>query len=119
MCYFIFKVKSPAIFYRNIIKIFKELFFEIHPEIYYDIKRPGFYIQNRKIASLGFNYKKNISKHGVSIHLNPDLKRFNTIKPCNLEGIVATSLKNEAAFVEKRVIIKKVIELTTKYLGKK
>ncbi len=119
MCYYIFKVHSPPLFFRKIIKIYTEFFQNLNKEIYYDIKKPGFYIKNRKIASIGFNYKKNISKHGVSIHLNPNLDEFNKIKPCNLNDIIATSLKNESIFAEKSDIIQNITYLSEKYLGRK
>ena len=95
MVYFIFNVQNPAFFYKNVKKSIS-LFFKNFPlEIYYDKNKPGFYIQNRKIASLGFRYENNKSKHGVSIHINPNLDEFNKINPCNLSGIKATSLYNE------------------------
>ena len=107
MVYFIFNVKSPAFFYKNVRKVIS-LFFENFPlKIYYDKEKPGFYIENRKIASLGFRYENNRSKHGVSIHINPNLDEFNKINPCNLKGIKATSLKNEGVDIS----IKKAKEI--------
>jgi len=94
MIYFIIKVDNPPLFFRKIIKIFKQ-FFLPYPQIKYDTTKAGFYIQNRKICSLGFSYKKGYSKHGVSIHLNNNLEKFNSVTPCNLKGIIATSLYNE------------------------
>ena len=95
MVYFIFKVHSPPLFYKKVIKAFNKFFKNINKNIYYDYKKPGFYIENRKIASLGFKYTRGISKHGVSLHISPNLKNFNKIKPCNLEGVIATSFEKE------------------------
>ena len=95
MVYFIFHIASPPLFYKKVLNVFHNFFKKFSTKIYYDKKRPGFYIENRKIASLGFRYKNGISKHGVSIHINPDLKKFNLIKPCNLEGVIATSFEKE------------------------
>jgi lipoyl(octanoyl) transferase len=119
MCYFIFKVKSPPLFFRKVVKIFSEFFKELSENIYYDIKRPGFYIQSRKIASIGFNYKNGVSKHGVSIHLNPNLENFNKINPCNLKGVTATSLKQEGIEIKESDIINKITALTLKHFGEK
>ena len=95
MVYFIFNVNSPPFFYKNVRKSIS-LFFKNFPlDIYYNKEKPGFYIENRKIASLGFRYENNRSKHGASIHINPNLDEFNKINPCNLSGIKATSLYNE------------------------
>ena len=111
MVYFIFNVKNPAFFYKRVKKVLLAFFNELDKNIFYDKKNPGFYIENRKIASLGFKYENSRSKHGVSIHLNPDLKNFNKINPCNLKGIKATSLKNEGIIISKDEVIKKLTKL--------
>ncbi len=113
MIYFILKVSSPPLFYRKILKIFKKFFLTVDKKIYYDKKRPGFYIENQKIASIGFRYKKGFSKHGVCINLNPNLSKFNLINPCNLKGVKATSFTKEGYEYEREKIIsflKKLIE---------
>jgi lipoyl(octanoyl) transferase len=94
MIYFIHKVPSPPLFYKRVIKSLKD-FFSFDKNIAFDSKKAGFYIENRKICSIGFAYKRGYSKHGVSIHLNNNLENFNKINPCNLEGIKATTLHNE------------------------
>jgi len=111
MVYFIFNIKSPAFFYKKVKKIFLKFFNELNENIFYDKENPGFYIENKKIASLGFKYENFRSKHGVSIHLNPNLKNFNKIKPCNLEGIKATSLYNEGIKISKNEAIEKLTKL--------
>ena len=103
MIYFIFKVNNPPLFFKKLIKILKN-FFSPYSQIKYDYKKAGFYIENRKICSLGFSYKKGYSKHGVSIHLNNDLKNFNSVTPCNLKGIIATSLYKENILIDKNNI---------------
>jgi len=100
MVYFIFNVKSPPLFFRKVRIVMDRFFKEFNKEIFYDKSKPGYYIQNRKIASLGFHYEKGRSNHGVSIHINPNLENFNKINPCNLKGITATSFKNEAIDVK-------------------
>ena len=111
MVYFIFNIKNPAFFYKKVKKVLLRFFNELNKNIYYDKNNPGFYIENRKIASLGFKYENSRSKHGVSIHLNPNLKNFNKINPCNLKGIKATSLKNEGIIISKDEAIKKLTKL--------
>ena len=113
MVYFIFNVKNPPFFYKNVRRSIS-LFFKNFPlDVFYDKTKPGFYIQNRKIASLGFRYEKNRSKHGVSIHINPNLDEFNKINPCNLSGIKATSLYNEGIKIsisEAKKLLKSIIK---------
>ncbi len=95
MVYFIFNVNSPPFFYKNVKKTVSRFLSQFSLPIFYDRKRPGFYIENRKIASLGFSYINGRSNHGISIHINPNLQNFNKVNPCNLKGIEATSLFNE------------------------
>ena len=110
MIYFICKVDNPPLFYRKVIKVLKNFFGD---KFYYDSKKAGFYIENRKICSIGFAYKKGYSKHGVSIHLNNNLKNFNSVTPCNLKGITATSLHNENILLSRndiKIILTKLIK---------
>lgn len=54
---------------------------------------PGIYVENRKLASLGLRIRRNHSYHGLSINANMDLKPFDLITPCALQGIEMTQLK--------------------------
>ena len=108
MAYFIFNIKSPYIFFKKVRKVFNS-FFSQFPNIYYNKKNPGYYIENRKVASIGFHYTNNRSNHGVAININPNLEKFNTINPCNLSNIKATSLYNEGYKISKEKIIKQII----------
>lgn len=112
MVYFAFAVPSPARFYSKVLRSLQRFFSHFDQNIFYDRKRPGFYIQNRKIASLGFRYKNGMSKHGVSLHINPDLQNFNKIEPCGLQNVQATSLYNEGyaiAMQEAKSMITKAV----------
>jgi len=113
MIYFIFNVKSPPLFFKNVRKVMNLFFKEFALNIYYDKLKPGYYIENRKIASLGFSYVNGRSNHGVSIHINPNLHNFNKINPCNLSGIKATSLYNEGVRIDvlkAKKILKEIIK---------
>ena len=108
LCYFAFKVKNPPFFYKKVVRSFENFFHHFSQKMYYDKKRPGFYIENKKIASLGFRYKEGVSKHGVSLHIDPDLEAFNKIRPCGLEGVEATSLAKEGYKVSMQEVKKLV-----------
>lgn len=116
--YFVFKVDSPKIFYRKVIKSFDEVFKSLSPKIYHNFKNPGFYIENRKLASLGFRYSKGYSLHGVAVNHSVDLEKFNKIKPCNLDGYIATSLINEKIEIDKENLISMVVEKIKKNFSK-
>ena len=113
MLYFAFYAPYPPTFYAKVLQAIQIFLNNFNPNIYYDKKRPGFYIDNEKIASLGFRYKNRVTKHGVSLHINPNLTNFNKIEPCGLRGIKATSLyakgytiaMNEAKILATKAVI--------------
>jgi len=57
-----------------------------------NLKDPGIYIREEKVASIGMRIKQNYSYHGISINWDTDLNTFNSINPCGLD-IKACNLK--------------------------
>jgi len=49
----------------------------------------------RKIGSIGVHVSRGITTHGLAINVNNDLKPFEWIVPCGIEGCQATSLSRE------------------------
>lgn len=51
----------------------------------------------RKISSIGLNLKRNVTSHGLSININPELRYLNNpnLIMCGLEGYKQTSVYNE------------------------
>ncbi len=95
VAYFCFQAMVPARFYAKVLEAYSNFFEEILPTVAYDKERPGFYIENRKIASLGFRYSSGVSLHGVSLNVDVDLALHNCVNPCGLKGVRATSLTAE------------------------
>jgi len=112
--YFCFHVKNPARFYKKVITAFETFFLLYLPEVFYDKKRAGFYIQNRKIASLGFRYSQGVSLHGVALNVSVDLHFHAQVNPCNLEGVVPTSLQAEGLNLTQQEVDKEMIQLLQK-----
>ena len=108
--YFVFKVKSQINFYKKVVKSFDEVFKSLSDKIYHDFKNPGFYIENRKLASVGFRFSKGFSLHGVAVNHSVDLEKFNIIKPCNLDGYVATSLLAEGIEIELEELVSRITD---------
>ena len=50
-----------------------------------NLKDPGIYLDNKKLASVGMRIRRNYSYHGLSINFDTNLSTFNTIKPCGLD----------------------------------
>ena len=102
--YFCFQVKNPAQFYKKVLTAFEAFFMKYLPEVEYSKDQAGFYIQNRKIASLGFRYSQGVSLHGVALNVDVDLNFHSQVNPCNLEGIVPTSLANEGVYLTQEAV---------------
>ena len=95
-----FQVTSPPLFFKKVKTVFGDFFGQFDRPFYYDKTNPGFYIENRKLCSLGFRYKNGVSLHGVSLNVDVDLEFHNRINPCGLQNIVATSLKHEGIDID-------------------
>ena len=55
--------------------------------------KPGVWVDDAQIASLGISVKKHCTKHGIAINVNNSLESFKLINPCGFEGIGITSVK--------------------------
>jgi len=113
--YFCFQVPRPAPFYRKVVKTFEDFFRQNLPKVNYDKKQPGFYIENRKIASLGFRYSQGVSLHGVALNVDVDLALHAQVPPCNLTNIVPTSLKNEGLLLKQKAVDEQIVQLLEKH----
>ncbi len=112
--YFCFAVKNPALFYKKVLTAFEHFFAEHLADVYYDKKQAGFYIQNRKIASLGFRYSQGVSLHGVALNRDVDLAFHAQVNPCNLKGVVPTSLANEGLSLTQEALENEMIDKIAK-----
>lgn len=108
--YFVFKVKSPMVFYRKVVKSFETVLRGLDSKIVYLHRIPGFYVENRKLGFLGFKFENGYSLHGVAINHDVDLQKFNLIEPCGLKGYTATSLKNEGVQICESDLKERVIK---------
>lgn len=50
---------------------------------------------DKKICALGLHMRRNITSHGIALNINTDLKWFDRIVACGLEGKKTTSFENE------------------------
>ncbi len=59
--------------------------------------RPGFrgaWIDQKKIGSIGIGVKRWVTYHGLAINIDADLSPFSFIRPCGIEALEVTSLRN-------------------------
>lgn len=113
--YFCFQVPRPAKFYKRVVSVFEAFFRENLSKAFYDKEQPGFYIGNRKIASLGFRYSQGVSLHGVALNVDVDLALHSQVSPCNLTDIVPTSLANEGCELTQAAVDAQIIGLIEAY----
>jgi lipoyl(octanoyl) transferase len=65
----------------------------------------------KKIAAIGVRISNGVSMHGFALNVNNDLKDFDLIIPCGLEGSMVTSMSNELSVnLNKNEIKKKLIK---------
>ena len=55
---------------------------------------PGVFVDNQKIASLGFRVKRGYTYHGLSLNVDMDLTPFSLIHPCGVQGLPITQMAN-------------------------
>lgn len=66
----------------------------------------GVWVGSEKIASVGIAIKRWVSFHGIALNYETNLRYFDLINPCGLEGVKMTSL---AKILETRVSREKVL----------
>lgn len=54
--------------------------------------RTGVWAGEEKIASIGIGVRRWVSCHGFALNVAPDLRHFDLIHPCGLEGVRMTSV---------------------------
>ena len=57
-----------------------------------DPKRPGVYVDGKKIASLGLRIKRGAVYHGLALNVDMDLSPFRQINPCGYAGLEMTQI---------------------------
>lgn len=77
-----------------IVNTLKELALDAYPKP----DAPGVYINDDKVASLGFRIRKGKSFHGLSLNVDMDLEPFQRINPCgynNLKMIQTSDMSDD------------------------
>ena len=66
--------------------------------------RPGVYVQDRKIASLGLRIRHGVCYHGVALNVSMNLSPFSRINPCGHEGLEVTQLSDLASGISTKEV---------------
>ncbi len=95
--YVLFDLKRVKMGIRNLVSHLEQAIIQLLA--HYDIQaesfcdRPGVYIQEEKIASIGLRVKKGCSFHGIAFNVDMDLTPFTYINPCGFSQLKMTQLK--------------------------
>jgi len=72
----------------------------------------GVWVGEKKIASIGIGCKRWVTIHGFSINVDCDLRNFNKIIPCGIEGCLMANMSD----YKKNLDIKKVKKIVKKII---
>ena len=85
-------------------------------DVYADKDKRGFWMHDAhgdvyKIGFIGLRVSKGILTHGISINFDNDLKWFDYITPCGLEGVKIGSITNNiAAETSKKGFVEEMVK---------
>jgi len=77
--------------------------------------RPGVWVGERKIASIGLGLRKWVSFHGLALNVCKDTSLFDLITPCGLHGVRPTSVHGELN--RERPDLREMKEALTRAMG--
>ena len=91
VAYFMFDLNRLQWHVRDLVNFTEQLLIDLlkHYGLVAHAKKeaPGVYINQQKIASLGFKIRKGCSYHGLSLNIDCSLTGFSTINPCGYVGL--------------------------------
>jgi lipoate-protein ligase B len=56
---------------------------------------PGIWVGDKKLASIGIEVRRGVSRHGFALNADVDLEPFAAIVPCGMPGLELTDLSRE------------------------
>ena len=60
-----------------------------------DPARPGVWVDGSKIAAVGVRCQRGVTRHGIAINVDLDLRPFEAIVPCGISGAAVTSIARQ------------------------
>ncbi len=69
----------------------------------------GVWTGGRKIASLGVHVRQWVTWHGFALNITTDLRSFERIVPCGIDGVEMTSIARERGAAEWNTVVSAVV----------
>ena len=57
--------------------------------------KPGVWVHNKKIGSIGIRVSHGVTTHGFSLNVNTDMNYFSNIISCGIDDVLMTSMEKE------------------------
>jgi|TARA_B100000902_G_scaffold42181_1_gene49841 lipoyl(octanoyl) transferase len=57
--------------------------------------KPGVWVDDRKIGSIGIRVSRGVTTHGFSLNVNTDMNYFSNIISCGIDDVLMTSMEKE------------------------
>lgn len=80
------------------------------------IKAPGVYVNQCKIAALGLRVRRGCSYHGLSLNVNMDLEPFNRINPCGYPDLKVVQMRDFTPSVSTESVAPQLVSHLMKFL---
>lgn len=95
--YFVLPLKPKAVreFVDGIMNSVISALKALGVEAAFDDKKPGLWVEDRKICSVGFDLTGRVSMHGIALNVCNSLEGFKLIVPCGLAGVKMTTVSKE------------------------
>jgi lipoyl(octanoyl) transferase len=118
VAYFVFFLEDLGV--KQFVEILEELVISTLEDFGINGERipgkPGVWVKNRKICSIGIAVKHRVTQHGLALNVSPDLSYFSFINPCGEPNLLLTSLERESG---KKVDLAEVIRIFALHAEKK
>ena len=80
----------------------------------------GVWVGEEKICSVGIHVSRYITMHGFALNVNTNLRHFEYINPCGIEGVVITSISKLLGYpVEVEAVIGSLLDAFSETFGLK
>lgn len=79
-------------------------------EAHADPENPGLWVGKKKIGSIGLRVASGVSRHGISLNINPDMSVYNLFSPCGMGGETMAALQDLVPCCDFESVTKTVIK---------